>query len=220
VNETDQLVSLTAGKAEKRTDFLITTRGQFIYLRVKDEKYTFEDTPFFFSDFPHPKIRMFFRYPSQNSRGYTHINPNIQGWNESDRPKVLWWVSGSPEDNPKNGKKALVADCWRFVWCYTLCWASWRKPSPKKIQKLKQYSSGSFLRKREWTCPISGTKFFRRKICPIFISVPFYSTKQRYGWMQKKTETIFPKATKVPCRLASLFTLRSQKSLWHTIDQR
>ncbi|WP_034552443.1 ferredoxin reductase family protein [Carnobacterium funditum] len=205
VNETDQLVSLTL-EAENGQIFDYNA-GQFIYLRVKDEKYTFEEHPFSLTSAPeNPHV---LSVSIKNSGDYTHIIQHIKVGTKVTVEGPYGGLWQPLEDIQKTEKSLVLIAGGVGVTPMLSILESLRQ---KKF-KNKTVLIWSLRNENELAYAAELASF--QKDMPNFIFVPFYSTKNGY-LNAEKTETIF-EATKVPCS-TSEFVLCGPKKFMHTIE--
>lgn len=178
VNENDQGVVTLAAENGRLFDY---QAGQFIYLRVLDGNYSFEEHPASLTSAP--ENPMPFPYRSRTRETIrTSSNASRQGRK---------WPSRSPwrfrTTAGKTSKTRIKASCCSpAVSVLHLCWASW-KACAKKMPKIKRCSSGVCATRMNFTYSAELASF--RKICPISPSFPFYSSGNGY-LDAKKTEAI------------------------------
>lgn len=205
VNETDQIVSLTL-EAENGQIFDYNA-GQFIYLRVKDENYTFEEHPFSLTSAPeNPHV---LSVSIKDSGDYTHIIQHIKAGMKVTVEGPYGGLWQPLEDIQKTDKSLVLFAGGVGVTPMLGILESLRQ---KKF-KNKTVLIWSLRNENELAYAAELASF--QKDMPNFIFVPFYSTQNGY-LNAKKTEAIFESA-KVPCS-TSEFILCGPKKFMHTIE--
>ncbi|PTQ82994.1 putative ferric reductase [Trichococcus patagoniensis] len=205
VNETDQIVSLTLTAENGRIfDY---KAGQFIYLRVLDENYSFEEHPFSLTSAPENPHAL--SVSIKDSGDYTHIIQRITAGTKVtvEGPYGGLW---QPLEGIAETDKSLVLFAGGVGVTPMLgILESLRQQNVKN----KAVLIWSLRNENEFAYAAELASF--RKDMPNFTFVPFYSTQN--GFLDaEKTEAIF-KSAEVPYA-SSEFVLCGPKGFMHTIE--
>lgn len=205
VNETDQIVSLTLAAENGRIfDY---KAGQFIYLRVKDENYTFEEHPFSLTSAPENPQAL--SVSIKDSGDYTHI---IQRITPGTKVTVEgpYGGLGQPLEDIQNADKSLVLFAGGVGVTPML---GILESLRQKNAKNKAVLIWSMRNENELAYAAELASF--QKDMPNFTFVPFYSNMSGY-LDAEKTAAIFETAA-VPYA-TSEFVLCGPKGFMHTIE--
>ena len=205
VNENDQIVSLTLA-AENGRPFDYKA-GQFIYLRVLDGNYSFEEHPFSLISAPENPHAL--SVSIKDSGDYTHIIQRIKAGTKVtvEGPYGGLW---QPLEDIQNTDKSLVL----FAGGVGVT------PMLGILESLRQKNATNkavliwSLRNENELAYATELAAFQKEL-PNFTFVPFYSTRDGY-LDAEKTEAIFESAA-VPYA-TSEFVLCGPKGFMHTIE--
>ena len=205
VNENDQIVSLTM-EAENGRLFDYKA-GQFIYLRVLDGNYSFEEHPFSLTSAPENPRTL--TVSIKDSGDYTHIIQRIKAGTKVTVEGPYGGL-GQPLEDIQNTDKSLVL----FAGGVGVT------PMLGILESLRQKKATNkavliwSLRNENELAYATELASFQKDM-PNFTFVPFYSTQNGY-LDAEKTEAIF-KSTAVPYA-TSEFILCGPKGFMNTIE--